>query len=233
MLWSKTQTRTRGLARYYHLAVNFWCDYYHEQASWCNVAIAVHMRCWDLTERTFGLNVNNHLSVFLAATLQVAVKRGLPTWLEMEIGRQGEWEFNMSRRPGLTIQGGEIPKTPPNNRLVQKALKQQHKQKYPNKDSWLPSNCLLCYLPLDVAWLLFNCLDYYYNPWNLVNAVQFPIPDRHWRRRANAYLDLMDDVNELELDWPYLCLALGMLHAILGIFTTRIWVINDIDRLNV
>ncbi|OJJ79471.1 uncharacterized protein ASPGLDRAFT_39793 [Aspergillus glaucus CBS 516.65] len=96
----------------------------------------------------------------------------------------------------------------------------------------MPSNCRLFFLPLDVVWLLFNCLDYY-GLWNLVNAVQFPIPDRYWRRRANVYLEFMDEVSELELDWPFLCLELERLHATLGIFTTRLWVIDDIDQLNV
>lgn len=75
----------------------------------------------------------------------------------------------------------------------------------------MPSNCRLFFLPLDVVWLLFNCLGYY-GLWNLVNAVQFPIPDRYWRRRANVYLEFMDEVSELELE---------RLHATLGIFTTH------------
>lgn len=191
------------------------------------------MRCSDLTERMFGPSIHDHLGLFLAVTLQTAVRRGLSTWPEIEIGRQGEFRFYLSRRPVLTMWGRADPsRHPETNRLVQKALKRRHKQKHLNKDSLLPSNCRLSFLPLDVVWLLFNCLDYY-DLWNLVNAVQFPIPDRYWRRRSNVYLEFMDDVNELELDWPFLCLELERLHVTLGIFTTRIWVIDDIDRLSV
>ncbi|ODM17852.1 hypothetical protein SI65_06640 [Aspergillus cristatus] len=157
-----------------------------------------------------GPSVHNHLGLFLAVTLQIAVWRGLLKWPEIEIGRQGETD--PSRHPETNI-------------LVQKALKRRRKQKHLNKDKPLPSNCRLSFLPLDTVWLLFNCLNYY-DLWNLINADQFPIPNRYWRRRANLYLDLMDDVNELELDWPFLCLELERLHATL-------WVIDDIDQLSV
>lgn len=79
----------QGLARYYHLAVNFWCDYYHQKTDWRDVAVAVHMRCWDLSERIFRPSIHDHLGLFVAVTLQTAVGRGLPTWPEIEIGRQG------------------------------------------------------------------------------------------------------------------------------------------------
>lgn len=38
----------------------------------------------------------------------------------------------------------------------------------------------------------------------------------------------MDDINRLELDWPFLCLELERLQSTL---TTRTWVVDDVFRL--
>lgn len=58
----------------------------------------------------------------------------------------------------------------------------------------------------------------YFDLWNLIKVIPFPIRDGYWYRLADPYLKSMDDINELDLDWPYLCLELERLDATFGIF---------------
>lgn len=92
----RPRRNARGLACYHDSAVNFWFDSYGRKKKWRDVAVSVHMRCWSLADSIFGPRIEDHLGLFLVVTLQVAARRGLLMWPEIEIGRQGEFTAYLS-----------------------------------------------------------------------------------------------------------------------------------------